>query len=121
MIQYPQFMGYNMTEPSEIAHHRGVSMYEEQSAFGRRALGMSTFDFRSSVDGQGGFNNLNLFTGAESTSRLAVSQLKLDSNPAVSMLDPESSAAIGQDAGLIMSLRENGFDFFIEYKDLQVD
>lgn len=37
------------------------------------------------------------------------------------MVDPESSAAIGQDAGLIMSLRENGFDFFIEYKDLQVD
>ena len=117
----PQFMGYNMTEPSEIAHHRGVSMYEEQSAFGRRALGMSTFDVGSSVDGQG-FNNLNLFTGNESTSRLAVSQLKLDSSQAVSnMLDPESSAAIGQDAGLIMSLRENGFDFFIEYKDLQVD
>ena len=32
--------------------------------------------------------------------------------------DPESSIALGQDAGLIMSLRENGFDFFIDYKDL---
>ena len=32
--------------------------------------------------------------------------------------DPESSMALGQDAGLIMSLRENGFDFFIEYKEL---
>ena len=35
--------------------------------------------------------------------------------------DPESSIALGQDAGLILSLRENGFDFFIDYKDLQVE
>lgn len=35
--------------------------------------------------------------------------------------DPESSMALGQDAGLIMSLRENGFDFFIEYKELSFD
>lgn len=29
--------------------------------------------------------------------------------------------ALGQDAGLIEALDENGFDFFIDYKELQID
>ena len=29
--------------------------------------------------------------------------------------------AIGQDSGLIISLKENGFDFFINYKELIID
>ena len=36
-------------------------------------------------------------------------------------MDPESAMAIGQDAGLIISLKENGFDFFINYKELLID
>ena len=36
-------------------------------------------------------------------------------------MDPESAMAIGQDAGLIISLKENGFDFFINYKELIID
>ena len=35
--------------------------------------------------------------------------------------DPESAMALGQDAGLIASLHENGFDFFIDYHELEID
>ena len=37
------------------------------------------------------------------------------------MIDPESAMAIGYDTGLIASLKENGFDFFIDYRELQID
>ena len=33
-------------------------------------------------------------------------------------MDPESSMALGQDSGLLVALGENGFDFFIDYKEL---
>ena len=36
-------------------------------------------------------------------------------------MDPESSQALGQDSGLLIALGENGFDFFIDYKELQLD
>ena len=36
-------------------------------------------------------------------------------------MDPESSMALGQDSGLLVALGENGFDFFIDYKELQID
>lgn len=29
--------------------------------------------------------------------------------------------ALGQESGLITSLRENGFDFFIDFKELEID
>ena len=37
------------------------------------------------------------------------------------LMDPESSMALGQDSGLLVALGENGFDFFIDYKELQID
>ena len=37
------------------------------------------------------------------------------------LIDPESSMALGQDSGLLVALGENGFDFFIDYKELQID
>ena len=38
-----------------------------------------------------------------------------------SLVDPESSMALGQEAGLIGALEENGFDFYIDFKELQID
>ena len=35
-----------------------------------------------------------------------------------SLVDPESSMALGQEAGLIGALEENGFDFYIDFKEL---
>ena len=35
--------------------------------------------------------------------------------------DPESSMVVGQEAGLIASLKENGFDFFIDFGELVID
>ena len=40
------------------------------------------------------------------------------SNPYNSLIDPESSLALGQEAGLIGALRENGFDFYIDFREL---
>ena len=37
------------------------------------------------------------------------------------VMDPESSMALGQDAGLIGSLNQNGFDFYIDYNELVID
>ena len=36
-------------------------------------------------------------------------------------MDPESSMALGQDAGLLEALGENGFDFFIDFNELLID
>ena len=35
--------------------------------------------------------------------------------------DPESSMALGQESGLINALQENGFDFYIDFKELRID
>ena len=43
---------------------------------------------------------------------------QVEENQGPGLIDPESSMALGHDAGLIESLRENGFDFFIDYKEL---
>ena len=40
------------------------------------------------------------------------------SNQTHSLMDPESSIALGQEAGLIGALRENGFDFYIDFREL---
>ena len=40
------------------------------------------------------------------------------SNAYNSLVDPESSIALGQEAGLIGALRENGFDFYIDFREL---
>jgi len=34
-------------------------------------------------------------------------------------VDPESAVAIGQDTGLLVSMKENGFDFYIDFKDIR--
>ena len=34
------------------------------------------------------------------------------------LVDPESQLALGNDAGLLEALGENGFDFFIDFKEL---
>ena len=36
-------------------------------------------------------------------------------------MDPESAVAIGQDTGLLVSMKENGFDFYIDFKDIRYD
>ena len=37
------------------------------------------------------------------------------------LVDPESSMILGQESGLITALGENGFDFFIDFKELVID
>lgn len=36
-------------------------------------------------------------------------------------MDPESAVALGQDTGLLLSMKENGFDFFIDFKDIKCE
>lgn len=36
-------------------------------------------------------------------------------------LDPNSAVAIGQDTGLLVSMKENGFDFYIDFKDIRYE
>ena len=56
--------------------------------------------------------------GRDNANKGIVSLGSKDSNNG---LDPESSMALGQESGLIASLRENGFDFFIDFKELEID
>ena len=64
---------------------------------------------RSSQGLHQGLNGLDRTSFRESELGLSVS------NQGPAMMDPESSMAIGQDSGLIISLKENGFDFFVNY------
>ena len=36
-------------------------------------------------------------------------------------MDPNSAVAIGQDTGLLVSMKENGFDFYIDFKDIRYE
>ena len=36
-------------------------------------------------------------------------------------IEPDSAIAIGQDTGLILSMKENGFDFYIEFREILFD
>lgn len=74
--------------------------------------------------GNGPNNDLSLLISPrpaiarDSANKITNSMGSKDSNGG---LDPESSMALGQESGLITSLRENGFDFFIDFKELEID
>ena len=36
-------------------------------------------------------------------------------------MDPESAVALGQDTGLLLAMKENGFDFFIDFKEIKYE
>ena len=81
-------------------------------AYGRALT--ANFD-RSSQGLHQGLNGLDITSVRESELGLSVS------NQGPAQMDPESSMAIGQDSGLIISLKENGFDFFVNYSELIID
>jgi len=47
-------------------------------------------------------------------------QAILHSEEAMQM-DPDSMLALGQDTGLLVSMKENGFDFFVDHRDIKYD